>query len=247
VTPDIVVDIGNSRIKWGWCQDGRVERVSNLGDDVEEWNREIANFAGKPTWAVVSVHPGRMERFREWANTRRDTVLVINHHQQIPVPIWISSPHTVGLDRLCATLAAAKLYGPEEPLLVIQVGTAVVLNLVSPTGAFRGGAILPGFQLMATALSTGTSQLPKVEITQPESIFPGENTADAIRRGIYYAIKGAIVMLRSGFTMTVDHYELKVILTGGDAHLLENDLSQPVIHVPTLTLEGIRIAAEALP
>jgi len=30
MTPDVVVDIGNSRMKWGVCRDGRVAEVMRL-------------------------------------------------------------------------------------------------------------------------------------------------------------------------------------------------------------------------
>lgn len=246
MTPDIVVDIGNSRIKWGWCEGGRVGRVSTLGDDVAEWNREIREFAGKPKWAIVSVHPERLLSFVGWLDSRNDTSTIIGNRGQIPLPLRIDAPDSVGLDRLCACLAAVTLHGP-GPLLVVQAGTAVVLNLVSYRGEFRGGAILPGFHLMAKALAGGTAKLPGVEFAGTEDIFPGENTEDAIKRGIYWSILGAVVMFRSAYSIMQDNEILKIILTGGDAHLLLPEIKPPVHYVPALTLEGIRIAAEALP
>lgn len=246
MTPDIVVDIGNSRIKWGWCKGGRVERVSNLGDDVAEWDREILDFAGKPNWAIVSVHPERLRSFIAWLGIRGDSASIIDRREQIPIPIRIKDPDSAGLDRLSACLAATSLHGP-GPLMVVQAGTAVVLNLVSYRGEFRGGAILPGFHLMAKALADGTAKLPGVDFTGPEDIFPGENTDDAIKRGIYWSILGAVVMFRSAYSVMQDDENLKLILTGGDAPLLLPEIKPPVHHVPTLTLEGIRLAAEGLP
>jgi type III pantothenate kinase len=247
MTPDIVVDIGNSRMKWGWCENGRVERVSILGDDVADWDyviREQTN--GDIRWAIASVHVARLEKFLNWVDSRSDRRIIIENREQIPIPLCIESPDSVGLDRLCASLAAVSLHGP-GPLLVIQAGTAVVLNLVNFNGEFRGGAILPGFHLMSRALATGTSRLPAVEFAEPEWILPGENTQDAIKRGIYWSINGAVIMFRTAFGLTEDTDELKVVLTGGDANLLLTEIKPPIIHVPALTLEGIRIAAEALP
>ncbi len=245
--PDIVVDIGNTRMKWGWCRNGCVNEITALGDDVAEWDQAVENHGRHPLhWAIVSVHPERLNRFVAWIKSKNHTCDVIGNRLQIPLDLRIDEPDSVGLDRLCASLAALALHGP-GPLLVVQAGTTIVLNLISDRGEFRGGAILPGFRLMARSLIRGTAQLPEVEFTEPASILPGENTSDAIRSGIYWSIAGAVIMLRSSYSMA-EHMEcLRIILTGGDAHLLEPELDQPVIHVPELTLEGIRLAAEAMP
>lgn len=246
MTPDIVVDIGNSRIKWGWCEGGRVERVSILGDDVQDWNHEIRG-CGRSTcsWAVASVHPERLDRFIRWIRTRGESETVVKSHRDIPISINVSNPESVGIDRLCNSLAAVHLYGP-GPLLVVQVGTAVVLNLISGAGTFEGGAILPGFHLMAHALGTGTAKLPVIRFDGPVSPVPGRTTETAIQSGIYWSIAGAINGLRAAYGV-LENRDLPVVITGGDASWILDEISPPVHHVPALTLEGVRLAAEAMP
>ncbi len=244
--PDIVVDIGNSRIKWGHCDGGRVGRVSTLGDDPAEWDCEIGTVSRPLSWAIASVHPDRRNRFRQWIESRGDAVRTLDDYRQIPIPNSIRQPGSVGLDRLCACLAARDLFGP-GPLLVVQAGTAVVINYVSAAGEFLGGLILPGFHLMAKSLATGTAGLPQVEFDEPMTGYPGQSTTEAIRNGITLCISGVVSSSRHLYQRAYGTAKLKVILTGGDSDLLANLIQDPLEHVPALTLEGIRIAAEALP
>ena len=243
--PDIVVDIGNSRIKWGRCDGGRVVRVSTLGDDSAEWDGEIGTDSGRLKWAIASVHPDRRDRFRQWIESRGDAVRSLDDFRQIPISNSIRQPGSVGLDRLCACLAARELFGP-GPLLVVQAGTAVVINYVSTAGEFLGGLILPGFHLMAKSLAAGTAGLPQVDFDEPMTGYPGQSTAEAIRNGITLSISSVISSSRHLYQRDYGTGKLKVVLTGGDSDLLANLIRPPLELAPALTLEGIRIAAEAL-
>lgn len=243
--PDIVVDVGNSRIKWGWCDGDRVVRVSTFGDESAEWDNEIGTTPGSRHWAIASVHPERLDRFNRWVQQRGDLATVLKSHRDVPISVNVQNPESVGIDRLCNSLAAIHLYGP-GPLIVVQVGTAVVLNLISDAGVFEGGAILPGFHLMAKSLGTGTAKLPVIQFDGPVPPEPGRTTEAAIRSGIYWSIVGAINGLRAAYGV-FENRELPVVLTGGDANLIFDQINPPVHHEATLTLEGIRIAAEALP
>lgn len=244
MTPDVVVDIGNSRIKWGWCGGGRVERAASLGDDPAEWDREIGDR--RATWAVVSVHPPRLSRLLAWTAARGDAVAVIDSYHQIPIPNRVRAAASVGLDRLCAGLAAWRLFGPRR-LLVVQVGTAVVVDLVTETGDFMGGVILPGFHLMARSLTVGTAQLPPVSFADFTAADVGRDTTEAIQNGIYHSVVGAVERLRTAHSARVGGADVPIVLAGGDAGLIVDALAPSVHHVPLLTLEGVRLTAETLP
>ncbi len=70
----------------------------------------------------------------------------------------------------------------ENAVVLIDVGTAVTIDLVDQHGVFQGGVIFPGLELGACALKEHTAQLPKVEISRPTEPY-GKNTADAINCG----------------------------------------------------------------
>ena len=59
MTPDVVVDIGNSRIKWGVCRDDRVVDVVRLPlDDEAAWEAALGKLPPPQSfarhWAVAS-------------------------------------------------------------------------------------------------------------------------------------------------------------------------------------------------
>ena len=252
MTPDVVVDIGNSRMKWGRCAEGRVtEMVSLPLDDEAAWEAELAKlpptrFARK--WAVASVNPPALHRFIVWANDHGGAI-PFEDFRGVPLRLAVEKPEQVGVDRLMSALAAYSLAGP-QPAIAISVGTAVTVDLVDADGAFLGGVIFPGPRLMAESLNRHTSKLPLVDAAAiPTVEAPGRNTRDAILAGIRYSIVGAAYLL-------VDRYAAIcgspwVFVTGGAAgDLGEINFGDPFMGtrlVPTLTLEGIRIAAEALP
>ena len=247
MTPDVVVDIGNSRMKWGRVVAERVAEVAVFeSDDSEIWFEQATKWHldESTNWVIASVHPVATEAFVEWLGTGVGSVTVLVSHAQIPLPLDVESPESVGLDRLLSCLAAKKIADSDRPFLVIQAGTALVLNLVDATGAFAGGAILPGLTLMAKSLNEHTALLPEVRIHEAVEPAPGRTTASAIRSGIFWAGIGAILTLRAGYDEAAT---LPIYLTGGDAEVLLPAIPEPVFHIPDLVLEGIRIAAEARP
>jgi len=255
MTPDVVVDIGNSRIKWGRCAGGRVSDVTRLPlDEPAAWDAELAklpppqSFARK--WAVASVNPPALHRFVAWSYSHGGTV-AFEKYTDLPIRLNVDEPDKVGLDRLCGAVAAKSMVPPGIPAITVDVGTAVTVNLIDAEGVFQGGAIFPGPRLMGRALHEFTAKLPLIDLTDPVQDLwaPGKNTADAVRLGIDAALGAGVAQLVDLF---VDQCEVppRVFVTGGGGHLISGypfERASGVRQVPTLTLEGIRIAAEALP
>jgi type III pantothenate kinase len=247
------VDIGNSRMKWGLCRGGRVTEVVRLPlDDPGAWDAELAklppprSFARK--WAVASVNPPALHRFVAWSYNHGGTV-VFEKHTDLPIRLNVDEPGSVGLDRLCGVIAAKAMVPPGVPAITVDVGTAVTVNLIDADGVFQGGAIFPGPRLMGRALHEHTAKLPLIDLSEVPPESPGKTTAAAIRAGIYSALIGGVHGHISAFA---DECRVApwVFLTGGGHHLLAGYRTPCVTEmraVPTLTLEGIRIAAEALP
>lgn len=249
--PDLVVDIGNSRIKWGRVRSGVKEMVSLAGHDPEAWTVQLREWDLRChlTWAVAGVQPQWQAHFTRWAEARGDIVQAITR-EHIPIPIEVDEPETVGIDRLLNALITSRLKPASFQAIVISVGTAVTVDLVRENGAFAGGTIFPGPRLMADSLHRFTAKLPLVSMDGPVSQSPPcTNTRDAIRIGISSAIAGGAALIAE--TMSANREASTwVILTGGAIESLSNfpvGRFAQVVYSPTLTLEGIRIAAESLP
>ena len=149
-------------------------------------------------------------------------------------------PSSVGADRLCGAVAAFSKYG--APLVVVDVGTATVFDVVSADGVYRGGIIAPGLQTGIEALHGKAALLPRVETVFPPSVV-GRNTEEAIQSGVLY---GAVVMI-DGILERIER-ELgsptTVVATGGFAEILQPHCRRMEIIEPNLVLEGIRLVTD---
>ena len=255
MTPDVVVDIGNTRMKWGACAGGCVTEVLRLPlDDAAAWDATLVklpppqSFARK--WAVASVNPPALHRFVTWSSNHGGTVL-FERYTDLLIRVNVDEPEKVGLDRLFGAIAARAMTPAGTPAITVDVGTAVTVNLIDAEGVFQGGAIFPGPRLMARALNEFTAKLPLSEPTNNYEDFqaPAKNTAAALRTGILAALSGGVVELTCALA---DQCATPpwLFVTGGGAQLL-NVLDWSWVAATTaveaLTLEGIRIAAEGLP
>lgn len=256
MSPDVVADVGNSLIKWGRCRDGRVtEKVSLPPDDPAAWHSQLAfwGLASPAAWAVSGVHPPRRQSLTDWLRQRGHQVLILEHARQLPLRVDVEFPDRVGIDRLLNAVAARALGAPDSRAVIADAGSAVTVDLVDESGTFFGGTIFPGLRLMAQALHTYTALLPLVKVAQSEPPLPGRSTPEAIAAGVFWAVAGGIRALVEELSAPDGHHAHDVYLTGGDAPLLEPVLrrllatvpNRRVLLAPSLTLEGVRLAAEA--
>ena len=251
MTPDVVVDVGNTRIKRGVrSEDGTLK--------LDYFDPEFLNFEGLPssvdvattqTWVVAGSNPERRGELARWARGELHDVVEVTSYTQLPIDVDVDFPEAVGIDRLLGAVAANRLRTPGRLAVTVDVGTAVTVNLIDANGTFTGGLILPGVRLMLMSLHQNTSKLPLIECDGrrfADHTFPGRSTEDAIRAGVSYAIAGAVRLALEHAKVGDEYPEL--FMTGGGytaiADLLKGHHPR---RVPTLVLDGLVIAAEALP
>jgi type III pantothenate kinase len=257
MTPDVVVDIGNSRMKWAFGPPGNrldlPNRMASLApDSLQIWEEQLEQWGMVDSlkWAVASVHTDRLRQFVVWAEDRGDQVQVIDH-SHVPIVMDVEEPSKVGIDRLLNVLAFKRWSAPGVPGIVVDVGSAVTADFIDEHGTFRGGAILPGPWMMARALHEFTSKLPLVEprVLEPGQ-YVGRNTREAIEVGIQCAVYGAVELFVWNLGERLTRKPIVFVTGGGSAFVrglhLVAELEDYEID-PLLTLEGIRLAAEALP
>lgn len=262
MTPDIVVDIGNTQVKWGVCgRDGirhlaRLEATPKAWEDcLAMWRRELPELlANRPlSWAIADVVPDMRRMIQSWIEARGDTAAVLRSCRQLPIEVKVDAPERVGIDRLLNAVAA-RGRSPGVPAVLIDVGSAVTVDWLDETGAFCGGAIFPGFRLMARALRAHTAKLPLVRLPKRLPEPPGGDTTTAMQAGIAGAVAGGVFAIARHYVRRASRPPI-VYLTGGDAptfrdlfaDLAKDDSQFPSpTEWPEQTLEGIRRSAEAL-
>jgi type III pantothenate kinase len=261
--PDVVVDIGNTRIKWG-LRDLAAPRIGPhvaLADDPDAWRTQRGAWQAAgllpahPLWVLSSVQPHRCARLARWLSEQGDRVEQLQFAAQLPLSVGLEKPDHVGIDRLLNAVAALRVLEPGRPAVLVDAGSAVTVDWLDPAHVFRGGAIFPGLRLMAEALHRYTALLPLVTVTVPVPEMPGPATIPAMQTGIFWAVVGGIDRAARRLCRLTET-EPKLFLTGGDASLLLAGLiSQPDAVLTSLepalwieqTLAGILASAEVLP
>lgn len=242
----LLLDIGNSRIKWGILDDGNIRRTGHISqerirdkglqvlttrlprrvDQVFASNVAGTSFATRLS-GVVGMHCDCDVHF---ARTTKRGWGVSNAYTQ---------PRRMGVDRWVAMVGAWAEF--QDACLVVDAGTAITLDAIDDSGAHLGGQIIPGVGAMANALSAATSDIPTVRPLPArkaaEMQMFARNTAAAVREGAHNAVAGAVD--RAIGTLQSNGYEPTIVLTGGDASRILNALGETPVHRPHLVLQGL--------
>jgi len=174
--------------------------------------------------------------------TRRVTVLGA---ADFPIENRLARPEQVGTDRLAAAVAANRLRATGQPAIIIDAGTAITVDVVSESGAYVGGAILPGLAMAARALAEQTDALPLIDFDPSDPPPPiGDDTISAMQSGLFWGTSGAIKKLIDEIIAKLTAPPL-LLATGGDSTRLLYEAGVAATYEPDLTLAGIAIAAAA--
>ena len=252
----VVVDVGNTRIKWGLAtSDGLTAAAALPADDPAAWQSLLNCWQvnGSLHWIIAGVHPKRCGELVEWVRGQKQQVTLLEDWRRLPLKIRLEHPERVGIDRLLSAVAANHRRLADTPAVIVGAGTAVTVDWLDAEGVFRGGSIFPGLHLMARTLHEHTALLPLVDVPTAPPPLPGASTPAAIQAGVFWSVVGGIQAL-IGQLARLESRSPQVFLTGGDAPLLMQAFSRtdltpaiPPVLWPWMTLEGIRLTAEALP
>ena len=155
--------------------------------------------------------------------------------------IRYENPRELGSDRIANAVAVSTLYG--GPAIFIDFGTATTYGVISAKSEFLGGAIGPGLRMMNRALSTGTAKLPSIELVLPPQVI-GKTTVSNIQAGILYGYIGSVEKIVGQMKLELGGADIRVIATGGMAHLVKSN-SDVIDEInPDLTLTGLRLIYE---
>lgn len=229
----LIVDIGNSKVKTAIYDEGTIVRHAQWGslgaEKLEQWLDTFTIEA-----AIYSDVRGSSQELTYFLQSRF-SALALTHDTPLPITLAYRSPKTLGKDRIAGAVGGASLY-PDEPVLVIDLGTSITYDMVEPGGRFVGGQISPGLHMRFKALHTFTGKLPLVGYENPVPEI-GYDTATSMRSGIVWGLAHEV----NGF---IHQYQntypgLKVILTGGDAPVLVSRVKYQIFAVPQLILSGL--------
>lgn len=236
----LIIDAGNSRIKWGWhdgsswLKRGWVATVDaallhGSWDELDIPQKiVVSNVAGEKVRALIA------QACQGWLV---ETEWVVAVERQCGVKNSYEQPAQLGADRWAALIAARSM--SRTGCVVVNAGTAVTVDALSAEGVFWGGVIVAGVHALRRAVADSTAAI--TEAAGQYRVFP-VNTADAVYSGALSALAGAVEQMRTSLARE-QGVEPMCILSGGDADLLMPLLSGKTMLVDNLVMEGlIRIA-----
>jgi type III pantothenate kinase len=274
----LAIDVGTSRVKLGWFPDTAAcdsEKPSQLpitapllpepaetfdcshrDQSKLEFAEQLAAWLGqfvdrKPRAVIASVNPAVTTTVADTLKMCGFTAPHVLQTSELPIQLAVGEPAKLGIDRALAAVAVNRIRPATTPAIVISLGTACTVNLISANGVFLGGAILPGFSMAASALHQGTASLPLISpdnLTLPENGV-GKSTVEAMSTGLFWGLVGAIEKVVAQLSQSLEA-DPQLYFTGGEAPLIIEGLIHDMHiarFIPHLVLSGIVIACEAEP
>lgn len=249
----LVIDTGNTTTAAG-IYDGeeliahwRLSSILRTYDELGVYLLELLSTKGiKPSdihgAAFASVVPSldfpMTEAIRQYFGVKP---LQVNASVDTGMNILCRNPREVGADRIVNAVAGREKYG--KPLIVADYGTAITFDVVSPDGAYMGGAIAPGLNSGISALFSKAAKLPQVALNIPESVI-GRNTEEAIQAGIIFGNAGLTDRIIDMIRAEPGMKGAKVIATGGHAGFMAKVSDRIDVVDKWLTLEGLKMIYE---
>lgn len=240
----LLLDIGNTRIKWGWLGASGDVRSGGAAAHAADPEQLLTGWAAaaKPARVVAASVAGDAVtgKVRRWVERHWNVDFQLIHAsaEAAGVTNGYADPGRLGADRWAAIVAAYRLSG--TAICVADCGSAVTIDGVDADGRHRGGLIAPGYRLMRHALHQGAAELPLVNAGAVQ-LF-GTDTATAIASGTLLAVAATVEQLAGRMSGELGA-DVQLWLTGGDAPALIPHLRLPFRHAPELVLQGLAMLA----
>lgn len=240
----LVVDAGNSRIRWAEAGSGDLRAHGGETHDGGARLPELLDRAWSPLprpEAVVVANVAGADfgrRLAGWTADRwgLEPEFVVPGHNAFGVVNAYRTPERLGADRWAALIAARRRF--PGAACIVDCGTALTVDVLAASGEHLGGIIVPGVRLMRRALVDGTQGIP--DEPDGEVSLLARDTRDAVTGGTLYA---AVALIDRVVADVADELgpELVPVITGGDAPRVLPLLRNRFRHLPDLVLEGLAV------
>ncbi|MGE4570026.1 MAG: type III pantothenate kinase [Gammaproteobacteria bacterium] len=223
---NLLIDIGHSAIKW------RLTDSAVVTQSIEDFSPDSLP-ACSAAWLSHVAHHESVEAIKQ----KFPSLIIIRTPAEYKtLSVAYPIPNELGVDRFLAMLGAQK-HHPNKNLLIIDIGSALTIDVVAETGKHQGGLIMPG-------LAALRSSFDKFATNSNLKGFSGlQNATKAAWLG------GTESMLISSIKIQIDDFldrytNSKVILTGGGAKDVASSINVAVDIYDNLVLDGIEHYAQ---
>lgn len=234
MNPYILLDIGNTNIKYAEVSDGTI--VSSKITETNKY-KDLEKMVTKSKNVFISSVVPEINAYFENLNINS---YFVSHDNIENINVKIPNPAELGADLIINASAANELTKSRN--LIIDLGTALTFCHVDKNGNYLGCLIFPGNKIASESLSIKTSQLSYVEMNQYD-LLVGTNTEEAIGAGLF---KGYVHLI-NGFIdeFKSKHEDLKVVGSGKGIKQFENYINLD-FYEDDLTIRGLNLFAQSI-
>lgn len=233
----LLIDAGNSRVKWALWNGAELSPVTaiahadiaQLASDWQGLHVESVFAANVARADIRAAIEAAAPQTVQWQVAQREAAGVHNRYRLLAEQ---------GPDRWLAVLGARQLVTGD--VVIASAGTALTVEALTAEGDYLGGLILPGYRLMLDSLARHTANLDRPAGAVCD--FP-QGTEDALGSGAIDALCGAVERMRQRLAARSGR-EVLILLTGGDAALLQPHLPAPLQMVDNLVIYGLAKVAD---
>ncbi|MCR5313501.1 MAG: type III pantothenate kinase [Bacteroidaceae bacterium] len=230
----LLLDIGNTSAKVAIAEGDEIVHFEHREESwYELFRRLTADF--KIDSCVVSNVAGVDKQLLHVIEMQPFPVIWLTYNTPCPVKPECIAPRGLGADRWAADIGAMSMF-PDDTLLVVDAGTCITYDLISPEGQFIGGNISPGVELRLKAMHEHTALLPLIDV-EGETPFMGYDTETAMRSG---AVVGAGLEIEGFVRRVLEKYpNVKIFVTGGNHFTFGDDVKDKIIVDHMLIFRGL--------
>lgn len=223
----LLIDAGNTRIKWRCLQNDQVMQGACAHDEVSRqvWPSSIDRVLVASVCDNEQLAQNLQRQFTigiEWLREPLAEYPGFSH--------CYAQPSRLGVDRWLAMIAAQ--IRASSASVVVDAGTALTVDVISANGTHQGGFIVPGLQMAQAALFQRTERVRPFQDEQIQShIGLGCDTLACVSAGVR---RQHVSLLQS---VAAEYPEHQWFISGGDGAWLAAALHCD--YYPDLVFEGM--------
>ncbi len=236
----LAIDIGNTTTSFGLFENKNLVSKKTVLTEILHQELELTElFSNDFPIGISSVVPKATAFLVDFLELNfKKQPFLISPNSEMPIEIDYKTPKTLGVDRICSSVAAFNKFGKKKNIVVADIGTALTLDVVTKEGKFLGGVIAPGPKTLLWSLTKKGAQLPEVPFEFPSSPI-GKNTIECIQSGVFWSTVFQIDSFAKFVEKDFDEKPI-VVATGGFAELISQKSNSIKEIEPELVLEGVR-------
>lgn len=248
----LTVDIGNSNITFGVYDADSLIFIARMNTDRLRTENQYAvelldilklyNIKNDFKGAVISSVVPELTSILKKAvsDVTKKEPLIIGPGIKTGLNILLDHPAELGADLVAGAVGVIAKY--PLPSIVIDLGTATKMYVISDKNEYIGAMIAPGVRVSMDSLAHTCSQLPTISLSAPKKAI-ATNTTDCMKSGIVFGFAALVDGMITRYTNEYGQVK-SIVATGGLSKDIIKNCEHNIILDEALILDGLKVIFE---